>query len=155
MFSASALRPHIEPLVLAMGMDLEDLEVSRAGRRSVVRVLVDIDGGVSLDQIADLTQRISAAIDHEPAFGDQAFTLEVSSPGVDRPLTLPRHWRRNIGRLVTVTDAEGSKRTGRIVAVDDTAAQVDFDGRHDSVGFDQVRKARIEVEFTRFAEEEE
>ena len=153
-FSASALLPHIEPLVHAMGLDLEEIEVSRAGRRSVVRVLVDVDGGVTLDQIADLTHEISARIDSEPAFGEQAFTLEVSSPGVDRPLTLPRHWRRNIGRLVSITDTEGTKRQGRITAADESGASVDFNGATETFTFDQVQKARIEIEFTKHGEGE-
>lgn len=154
-FSSTALTPFIEPLVHALGLDLEEIEVTRAGRRSIVRVLVDVDGGVNLDQIADLTHAISARIDTEPAFGEQAFTLEVSSPGVDRPLTLPRHWRRNIGRLVSITDAGGNKRQGRILSVDESSATVDFDGSNEAIAFDQVRKARIEVEFTKFSGSEE
>lgn len=154
-FSSSALAPHIEPLVHAMGLDLEEIEVSRAGRRSVVRVLVDVDGGVTLDQIADLTQEISARIDTDSAFGDQAFTLEVSSPGVERPLTLPRHWRRNIGRLVSITDGEGAKRVGRITATSETHARIDFDGSVEEIAFTDVRRARIEVEFRRAADEDE
>lgn len=154
-FSSSALRPHVEPLVHALGLDLEEIEVSRAGRRSIVRVLVDVDGGVTLDQIADLTQEISAHIDTDPAFGDQAFTLEVSSPGVDRPLTLPRHWRRNIGRLVSITDADGAKIQGRITNASDDAAVVEVNGVATTVSYDQVHKARIEIEFTKIRDEEE
>lgn len=148
-FTSATLRPHIEPLVDAMGLDLEEIEVSRAGRRSVVRILVDVDGGISLDQIADLTQQVSARIDTEPDFGDQAFTLEVSSPGVDRPLTLPRHWRRNVGRLVAVTDEAGAKTEGRIVSADETSAVVDINGTPTTVDYATVKKARIEVEFKR------
>ena len=86
--------------------------VSRAGRRHVVRVIVDADGGINLDAVADVSRAVSAALDAaEEAGGDilaGEYQLEVSSPGVDRPLTLPRHWRRNVGRLVKVTVRGGS-----------------------------------------------
>jgi ribosome maturation factor RimP len=148
-FSSATLRPHIEPLVHAMGLDLEEIEVSRAGRRSVVRIIVDVDGGISLDQIADLTHAVSERIDAEPDFGDQAFTLEVSSPGVDRPLTLPRHWRRNIGRLVSITDEAGVKVQGRILSADESGATVEIKGAPTTFEYAAVKKARIEIEFKR------
>ncbi|MFD0823868.1 ribosome maturation factor RimP, partial [Micromonospora zhanjiangensis] len=101
------LRAVIEPVVTAAGCDLEDLTVSRAGRRHVVRVVIDADGGVSLDAVADVSRAVSQALDRaEEADGDLVageYQLEVGSRGVDRPLTLPRHWRRNVGRLVKVT----------------------------------------------------
>lgn len=150
-FTSAALTPLIQPLVHALGLDLEAIEVSRAGRRSVVRVIADVDGGISLDQIAQLTREISAKIDADPGFGDEAFTLEVTSPGVDRPLTAPRHWRRNIGRLVSVTSAEGEKTTGRIVAADETGSDIDVAGVVNRVDFASVRRATIEIEFNREA----
>ncbi|MGI5215503.1 ribosome maturation factor RimP [Plantactinospora sp. CA-290183] len=108
------LRAVIEPVVTAAGYDLEDLSVSRAGRRHVVRVIVDRDGGVSLDAVADVSRAVSGALDEaEAAAGDLVageYQLEVSSPGVDRPLTLPRHWRRNVGRLVKVTASGAGHR---------------------------------------------
>ncbi|MFY1669187.1 ribosome maturation factor RimP [Plantactinospora sp. WMMB334] len=122
------LRAVIEPVVTAAGYDLEDLSVSRAGRRYVVRVVVDGDGGVSLDAVADVSRLLSKALDEaEETGGDLVageYQLEVSSPGVDRPLTQPRHWRRNVGRLVKVTvrgpgrrpeagDTEGGRAGGR------------------------------------------
>ena len=100
------LRGVIEPVVTAAGYDLEELTVSRAGRRHVVRVIVDGDAGVNLDAVAEVSRAVSRALDEaEEASGDLVageYQLEVSSPGVDRPLTEPRHWRRNAGRLVKV-----------------------------------------------------
>jgi ribosome maturation factor RimP len=137
-----------EPLA-AEGLDLEEVQVSTAGRRRVVRVLVDKDGGVSLDDIAEATTLVSAALDATDVLGEGAYTLEVTSPGVDRPLSAPRHWRRNVDRLVKVTPRTGEVFTGRILAVDDTAATIDVDGVHTRVPYADVAKARIEIEFNR------
>ena len=92
----------LEPIVRAAGMDLESVRVGSAGRRRLLRVIVDADGGVSLDDIALVSREVSARLDATGAMGEAPYTLEVSSPGVDRPLTLPRHWRRAVGRLVRV-----------------------------------------------------
>ena len=93
----------IEPVVGAAGYDLEELVVTPAGRRSVVRVVVDRDSGVTLDDIAEVSRAVSAVLDENDGdLGRAPYVLEVTSPGVDRPLTEPRHWRRNTGRLVTV-----------------------------------------------------
>ena len=81
--------------------------------------------------------------------GEQPYTLEVTSPGTDRPLTHPRHWRRNQGRLVTVTLADGRTVTGRITGSDDTRAVLDVDGNRDEIGFVDVKKAKIQIEFNR------
>jgi ribosome maturation factor RimP len=90
------------PVVRAAGMDLESVEVTPAGRRRVVKVVVDADGGVSLDDMAEVSRTLARELDASDAMGDTPYTLEVSSPGVDRPLTEPRHWRRAAGRLVRV-----------------------------------------------------
>ena len=146
------LREIIEPVVEGTGHDLEDLAVSRVGRKHLVRVTVDSDAGASLDSVADLSRMISHALDEAEAsagpFRIDSYDLEVSSPGVDRPLTLPRHWRRNVGRLVKVK-AEGRLLTGRIQAVDETAVTLDVDGEHRVVPLDQLGPGRIQVEFSR------
>lgn len=101
--SATLIEPSVRGAVEAVGYDLEDLTVARAGRRDVVRVVVDRDGGVDLDDIADVSRAVSQALDEtDDGFGVEPYMLEVTSPGVDRPLTENRHWRRNIGRLVKV-----------------------------------------------------
>jgi ribosome maturation factor RimP len=113
----------IEPVVGAAGYDLEELVVTPAGRRSVVRVVVDRDEGVTLDDIAEVSRSVSDVLDaHDDGMGRTPYVLEVTSPGVDRPLTEPRHWRRNTGRLVTVQvgpAGEAEQVTARITAVQD------------------------------------
>lgn len=113
----------IEPVVGAAGYDLEELVVTPAGRRSVVRVVVDRDRGVTLDDIAEVSRAVSAVLDdNDDDLGRSPYVLEVTSPGVDRPLTQQRHWRRNVGRLVAVPvgpDGAGQQLTGRILAVED------------------------------------
>jgi ribosome maturation factor RimP len=110
----------IEPVVGAAGYDLEELVVTPAGRRSVVRVVVDRDEGVTLDDIAEVSRAVSAVLDENDGdLGRSPYVLEVTSPGVDRPLTEPRHWRRNTGRLVTVPIG-GEQVTARVTAVDDS-----------------------------------
>jgi ribosome maturation factor RimP len=140
------LRPAIE----RAGLDLEDVEVTPAGRRRLVRVVVDKDGGVTLDDIADTTRLVSRRLDEDDdLMGEASYTLEVTSPGTDRPLTAERHWRRNLGRLVKVTPHEGDPVTGRIVEAGDSAARLDVDGATHDVRYADVRKARVEVEFNR------
>ncbi|MGH3470534.1 MAG: ribosome maturation factor RimP [Nocardioidaceae bacterium] len=131
------------------GLDLEDVEISAAGRRRLVRVLVDRDGGITLDEIADATQLVNSELDRHDVLGENPYTLEVTSPGIDRPLTLPRHWRRNVGRLVKVTTAAGHDVTGRIVEVTDDRTTLDVEGEPTVLPLAQVVTARVEVEFNR------
>jgi ribosome maturation factor RimP len=130
-----------------LGLDLEAVELTRAGKHSVLRVAVDKDGGVDMDDIAAATRTVSDVLDEADPMGPGAYTLEVSSPGVDRPLTLPRHWRRNAGRLVKVTFADGDPVTGRIRASDEDGADLDVDGSEVRVEFAQVRRAKVQIEF--------
>ena len=139
----------LEPVVGAHGLDLDDVSITPAGRRRVVRVVVDSESGASLDEVAQASQAVSAALDDADVLGGQSYTLEVTSPGVDRPLTLPRHWRRNSGRLVKVRRGDGSEVTGRVTAVRDDAAELDVDGRPTEVSFADVAKALVQVEFNR------
>lgn len=140
----------IEPVIAGAGYDLEELAVSRAGRRHVVRVAVDGDD-MSLDAIAEVSRAVSAALDAaEEAEGDLLpgeYELEVSSRGVDRPLSLPRHWRRNVGRLVKVT-AAGRQVTGRIKAADDDRVALDMDGTVHEFGHADLGPGRVQLEFT-------
>jgi ribosome maturation factor RimP len=131
----------------ALGLDLEAVDLTSAGKRRVLRVAIDKDGGVTMDDIADATREVSRLLDDTGVMGEQAYTLEVSSPGVDRPLTLPRHWRRNAGRLVKVTPEEGDPVTGRITATDDEGAVLDVEGSEHRVEFAAVKKAKVQIEF--------
>ncbi len=140
----------LEPVVSGAGYDLEDLTVSAAGRRSVVRLLVDKDGGVTLDDVADVSRLVSDALDaadeQDPTLLGTSYVLEVSSPGVDRPLTEPRHWRRNVGRRVRVHLRDGSTAEGRVTAADDDGVTLDDDR---VLRWAEVARGAVQVEFDR------
>jgi ribosome maturation factor RimP len=145
------VRSVIEPVIEAAGYDLEEVGLSRAGRRHVVRVLVDADGGINLDDVAVVSREISAALDAAEESGGEVlpgeYQLEVGSPGVDRPLTLPRHWRRNITRLVAVNGL-----TGRVVDVDESGIVLDVDGTPRALRFDELGPGKVQIEFKRMDE---
>ena len=162
----TALRPRLVqllgPVVEGAGLDLEDVTVSPAGRRSVVRVVVDRDGGVPLDDVAEVSRVVSEALDEldaaEPGALGTSYVLEVSSPGVDRPLTAPRHWRRSTGRLVRAVLREGGAVTGRVRSADDGEdgeVVLDVDGSERSLAYAEVAKGLVQVEFSRDADAEE
>ena len=146
---AQRLRAVVDPVIRARGLDLEDLAVTPAGRRRRVQIVVDKDGGVSLDECADVSADVSAALDSADTLGDAPYALEVSSPGVTRPLTAPRHWRRNTGRLVRAALHDGRTVTGRVVEVGEDAAVLDVDGARRDVPYGDVARASVEVEFRR------
>jgi len=140
------------PVVAAAGFDLEQIHITSAGRRSVLQVVVDADGGVSLDNVAAVGRAISAALDADDPFGESAYTLEVSSPGVDRPLTEPRHWRRAAGRLVKARIGD-TPVEGRVVSADDTGIMLDVAGQRRAVPYAALGRGVIQVEFARGAED--
>lgn len=135
------------PVVTERGFDLEAVEVQPAGRRRLLRVLVDRDGGVTLDDIAALTPALSAHLDQTDVMGEQPYVLEVSSPGVGRPLTRPRQWRRNRGRTVTLTTSDGVAVTGRIGDSDESGVTVDSAGSERTFSYAEITEAHVEVEF--------
>lgn len=137
----------IGPVIAAAGMDLESARLSAAGRRRLLRVVVDSDRGVSLDDAAAISRQLSAALDAAPVMGDFPYTLEVSSPGVDRPLTDPRHWRRAVGRLVQVTAADAGPISGRVLAADADGVTLDVTGDHRRFGYATLGAGAIQVEF--------
>jgi ribosome maturation factor RimP len=142
----------LEPVVTASGFDLEEVVVTPAGKRRVLRVVVDKDGGVDLDDIAGVSTSVSATLDESNAMGAVPYVLEVTSPGVDRPLTLPRHWRRATERLVRVDIAGiGSDRTVRVVTADDDGVLLDIDGAEQHVVWADLGRGRVQIEFNRKA----
>ena len=145
----AALMRLLEPVIVDAGFDLEDVLVTPAGRRRQVRVIVDGDEGVSLDDVAVVSQKISAVLDDGEAMGAGPYVLEVTSPGVDRPLTQPRHWRRARGRLVRVTLSGGEEITGRVTAADDEAVVLDADGDERRIAHDELVRGLVQVEFNR------
>jgi len=149
------IRSRIEPVLIAHGLDLEDVSVSQVGRRDVVRVIVDRDGGVDLDSIAEVSNAMSTVLDEAASLFPHAYVLEVSSPGVDRPLTEPRHWRRAQGRLVSVRLRSGESVHGRVAGAEDTRATLRAQGGDDvTVDFADVESATIEIEFSRGQEDD-
>lgn len=144
---ASALRTRLTPVVEQAGYDLEDVVVAPAGKRRSVRLSVDKDGGVTLDECAEVSRAVSDVLDGaDDLLGEQPYTLEVSSPGVSRPLTLPRHWRRSSGRLVRVQRSDGSTITGRVMSSDETTADLRVDDTVVHQPFDEVTRAVVQVE---------
>lgn len=152
----------LEPVIRAAGMDLESVRVSPAGRRRLLRLVVDADGGLGLDAIAAVSREVSGRLDATGAMGEVPYTLEVSSPGVDRPLTEPRHWRRAQGRLVSAPLAvagDGPGRAeaplrpptiqGRILVAGGTSVTLDIDGDHVEFDYDELGPGQVQVEFGR------
>ncbi len=131
--ATARLQALLEPVVIAVGCDLEEITVTPAGRRRLVRVMVDRDGGVTLDDVAAVSTAVSEALDDAEPFGEQPYVLEVTSPGVDRPLTAERHWRRAIGRLVRVRAAD-AELTGRVLEVRDGAVLLGTDSQKPKSG---------------------
>jgi ribosome maturation factor RimP len=158
MASASAQRERlatvIEPAVAAAGYDLEEIAVSPAGRRKVVRVVVDADGGVSLDDVAEVSRAVSGVLDeHDDLLGASPYVLEVTSPGIDRPLSQPRHWRRAVGRLVEVPLAGRTVRA-RVVGADDAAVELDTGTERSRHPYAELGRGRVQVEFGRAVDTE-
>jgi ribosome maturation factor RimP len=133
----------IRPIIEATGNYLEELTITSAGKVKILTVIVDSDAHLNLDQVTAVTKEISLVIEELPALGDTAFTLEVTSPGLDRPLTKPRHWRKNPDRLVKITMTSGQVIEGRIGAATETSVLVD----ENTVSFEDIKRAVLEIEF--------
>lgn len=140
----------LAPPLSRAGYLVESVKVTPAGKRSVVSVIVDHEEkNLTLDEVTEASKIVSGILDTYSQLGDRAFTLEVTSPGVDRPLTLPRHWRKNVGRLVVVTPFEGEPNSGRIVSASDRGAIVDFSDGEKTLPFESIKRAHIQIEFNR------
>ena len=142
----------ITPAVEAAGFFLEDVHVASPGNRRVITAVVDGIVNLNLDEVTVIAKEISAILDDSEFLGDTSFTLEVSSPGVDRPLTLPRHWQKNITRLVRSTMVNGEVVTGRVDAVHDESVCVMVEGKVPKkveLPFVEIKRAQVEIEFNR------
>lgn len=144
----------IEPVVAAAGMDLESVRMSVAGKRRLLRVVVDSDHGVSLDDAADVSREISALLDVSNVLGQIPYTLEVSSPGVDRPLTEPRHWRRARGRLVRAKVAGEGSVEGRVLAADGDGVTLSLPDGERRFPYADMGAGSVQVEFGRIPDAE-
>ncbi len=143
----SHLVDRLTPLVVESGFDVDDIVVTRVGRRILVRVTIDAEGGIGVDDIARVSRVLDEALDAADPFADP-FVLEVSSPGVDRPLTTATHWKRNVARLVRV-EVAGKPVTGRIVSVDATTVVLDVDGSRQELALSALGPGKVQIEFNR------
>ena len=133
----------ITPALSDLGFYLEDITITSAGRRSMLTVIVDGDTHLSLDQVTVATKAISEIVENIQSLGQTPFTLEVTSPGLDRPLTKPRHWRKNLDRLVKVILLDGKEVKGRVKDVSESNATVD----EQVINFTDIKRATLEIEF--------
>jgi ribosome maturation factor RimP len=133
----------ITPALSDLGFYLEDITITSAGRRSMLTVIVDGDTHLSLDQVTVATKAISEIVENIQSLGQTPFTLEVTSPGLDRPLTKPRHWRKNIDRLVKIVLLDGKEIKGRVKDATEISATVD----EQVVKFSDIKRATLEIEF--------
>jgi ribosome maturation factor RimP len=137
-----AVKQAILPIIEASGIYLEEVTLT-GGSPTTLTVIVDSDTHLNLDQVTVVTKQISEILESLPELGETPFTLEVSSPGIDRPLTLPRHWRKNQGRLTTIVLHNGNLVQGRIGDLSDADIAVD----EKVIPLADIAKAHVEIEF--------
>jgi ribosome maturation factor RimP len=133
----------ITPIIESLGFYVEDIAITSAGKRSMLTVIVDGDTHLSLDQVTVATKAISEIVENLPTLGNNPFTLEVTSPGLDRPLTKPRHWQKNKDRLIKIILNDGKEITGRIKDSTQLAVTVD----EQVINFVDMKRATLEIEF--------
>jgi ribosome maturation factor RimP len=148
-FRADRLLTLLAPVVAGHGLDLEDVAVESIGRRIMIRVVVDGDDGVNLDDVAALSRDVSSALDADDTTGSPPYVLEVTSPGIGRPLVTPKHWLRARTRLVSLRLTAGEDVMGRVVGVAQETVTLDVDGARRTVLMAEVAHARVEAELSR------
>jgi ribosome maturation factor RimP len=145
---ADAIRPAVENA----GFFLEDVFTSNPGNHRIVTCMIDGISPLSLDEVTVVSREISAILDESPLLSE-AFTLEVTSPGIERPLTLPRHWTKNLTRIIKVTLSDDTEVSGRLTEFDETRAILieNIKGRMKTheVAFADIKRAHVEIEFNR------
>jgi len=143
----------ISPAVTEAGFFLEEVLIASPGSHRIVTCVVDGPTPLNLDQVTVASRVISELLDTAEFMGDTPFTLEVTSPGVDRPLTQPRHWTKNLTRLIKVTLSDGASITGRLTEFDEVNAKLveNIKGRikEHTVAFADIKRAVVEIEFNR------
>ena len=135
----------VAPLVEKAGLVLEDVQVQTPGKNRFVTIMVDSETGLNLEQVTDISRLVGETMDKAPFMGDTPYTLEVTTPGVDRPLTAPRHFKKNVDRLVKITKNDGTQVKGRISSADENSVTLD----NGSVDYSEIKRAIIEIEFNR------
>ena len=142
----------LTPAINSLGFVLEEVKVTPVGKRRIIAVIVDQElKNPNLDEVTVVSREISNILDNYSQLGDQPFTLEVTTPGVERPLTLPRHWQKNIGRLVKIVLVDGQTRVGRIQSVSNHSFVIEDSGKTFELEFSEIKRAQIEIEFNRKA----
>lgn len=143
----------ISPVLQEAGYFLEDINVVSPGNHRIVTVIVDGESALNLDQVTVASKLVSALVDEASFMGETPFTLEVTSPGIDRPLTLPRHFAKNITRLLKVTKSDGSVVTGRITSNTDSDVTLTVAEKKETkelvVALADIKRAVVEIEFNR------
>ncbi|MGV9664904.1 ribosome maturation factor RimP [Nocardia niigatensis] len=150
----------VAELVERRGFDLEGVAISAAGPASKVKVTVDSDESPDLDAVAELSSEISQTLDDAGDFGETPYLLEITTPGIDRPLTSPRHWQRAQGRKVKIVLAPGAESPeekgkstfeARVGATTETGVALVLGGKRKphrvTVPFADIRSAIVQVEF--------
>ncbi|MGA1591488.1 MAG: ribosome maturation factor RimP, partial [Candidatus Nanopelagicaceae bacterium] len=136
----------LDPVIKGAGFVLEEVKVTPAGKRRIIAVIIDgEERNPSLDEVTVVSRKVSDILDTYSQLGDLPFTLEVTTPGVDRPLTMPRHWAKNVGRLVKIIPLVGDSFVSRIASVN--ADSVTLESRE--IAFTDIKRAQVEIEFNR------
>ncbi len=147
---ASNLTELLNPAVTRAGLVLEEVSVTPVGKRRLISVVVDCENrNPSLDEVTVVSKEVSSILDTYSQLGEMPFTLEVTTPGIDRPLTELRHWKKNIGRLVKITPNTGEKYIARIKEVLPREVVLELKNQESKVQFSDIALAQIEVEFNR------
>jgi ribosome maturation factor RimP len=143
----------VTPAVSDLGFYLEDVHVATPGSHRIVTCIVDGDASLNLDQVTSVSRVISELLDEAAFMGETPFTLEVTSPGVDRPLTQPRHFAKNVDRLLKIIKLDGSEVTGRILSNTDKdvtlTVTVKKETIEQNVSLADIKRAVVEIEFNR------
>ncbi len=143
----------ITPALTSAEYFLEDINIVTPGKHRIVTIIVDGEKALNLDQVTVATKLISELLDEASFMGETPFTLEVTSPGIDRPLTLPRHFAKNHDRLLKVTKNDGEVVTGRITAITDSEVTLTVAVKKELVehviSLTDIKRALVEIEFNR------
>jgi ribosome maturation factor RimP len=143
----------ISPALHQAGYFLEDVNIVSPGQHRIVTVIVDGESGLNLDQVTVASKLVSELLDAAAFMGETPFTLEVTSPGIDRPLTLPRHFAKNVDRLLKVTKTDGLTVTGRILSNTENDVTLSVTEKKDFkevvVALADIKRATVEIEFNR------
>ena len=143
----------ITPALAQAGYFLEDVNIVSPGQHRIVTVIVDGVSALNLDQVTVASKLVSELLDEASFMGETPFTLEVTSPGIDRPLTLPRHFAKNVDRLLKVTKTDGTVVSGRILSNTDSDVTLTVTEKKEvketTISLADIKRAQVEIEFNR------